>query len=292
MKMKFYINAKTRLNMPFKFLGVILFLSAMSLNAQKKNEVNLYINGPVSILKYDAVDNSAALDNGIGFGLEYGRYLSDNWSLRTGLALQQYSGNAKLNQINGAYATEDSEGESFEFRYQFTNYKERQEASYIQIPLLVQYEGRGASRFFAAGGLKVGILASSEYNSKADLLTTAGYYEQYDALLEGPKFAGFGNFGKYNWGADDLELKTNVMLNLETGLKLSISEVSSFYVSVYIDYGLVNIFDQTSGNRLLEYNENTEVSFTGNSILKSAPGEVEDIKTISFGFKLKYGLGF
>ena len=65
-----------------------------------------------------------------------------------------------------------------------------------------------------------------------------------------------------------------------------------FYVSVYIDYGLVNIFDQTSGNRLLEYNEDAEVSFTGNSILKSAPGEVEDIKTISFGFKLKYGLGF
>tara|TARA_R110000751_G_scaffold3452_1_gene16743 strand:+ start:2173 stop:3045 length:873 start_codon:yes stop_codon:yes gene_type:complete len=290
--MKFFINAVIRLNNPFKFLGVILFLSAISLNAQQKNEANLYINGPVSILEYDAVDNSAALDNGIGFGLEYGRYLSDNWSLRTGIALQQYSGNAKLNQINGTFATEDSEGESFEFRYQFTNYKERQEASYVQIPLLVQYEGRGASRFFAAAGVKVGILANSDYESEADLLTTAGYYEQYDALLEGPKFAGFGKFGKYSWSSDDLELKTNVMLNLETGIKLSVSEVSSFYVSVYIDYGLVNIFDQTSGNRLLEYNEDAEVSFTGNSILNSAPGEVEDIKTISFGFKLKYGLGF
>ena len=290
--MKFFINAVIRLNNPFKFLGVILFLSAISLNAQQKNEANLYINGPVSILEYDAVDNSAALDNGIGFGLEYGRYLSDNWSLRTGIALQQYSGNAKLNQTNGTFATEDSEGESFEFRYQFTNYKERQEASYVQIPLLVQYEGRGASRFFAAAGVKVGILANSDYESEADLLTTAGYYEQYDALLEGPKFAGFGKFGKYSWSSDDLELKTNVMLNLETGIKLSVSEVSSFYVSVYIDYGLVNIFDQTSGNRLLEYNEDAEVSFTGNSILNSAPGEVEDIKTISFGFKLKYGLGF
>ena len=82
------------------------------------------------------------------------------------------------------------------------------------------------------------------------------------------------------------------MLGLETGLKLSVSEVSSFYVSVYLDYGLVNIFDNTSGNELLVYNAETEVNFTGNSILKSAPGEVEDIKTISFGFKLKYGLGF
>lgn len=290
--MKFFINAIIRLNTPFKFLGVILFLSAISLNAQQKNEANLYINGPVSILDYDAVDNSAALDNGIGFGLEYGRYLSDNWSLRTGIALQQYSGNAKLNQINGTFATEDSEGESFEFRYQFTNYKERQDASYVQIPLLVQYEGRGASRFFAVAGVKVGILASSDYESEADLLTTAGYYEQYDALLEGPKFAGFGNIGKYSWSSDDLELKTNVMLNLETGIKLSVSEVNSFFISVYIDYGLVNIFDQTSGNRLLEYNEDAEVRFTGNSILKSAPEEVEDIKTISFGFKLKYGLGF
>ena len=290
--MKFFINKMKQVSSVSKTLILVLFLGSTALQAQHKNEVVIHVNGPVSILEYDGIDDSAALDNGIGFGLEYGRYLSDNWSLRTGVALQRYSGNAKLNRIEGDYLTQDSEAESFEFRYEFTNFKEKQEASYVQIPLILQYEGSGTTRFFAAGGVKVGVLASSDYESEADLLTTAGYYEQYDALLEGPKFAGFGNFGKYTWSSDDLQLKTNVMLSLETGLKLPVSNASSFYVSVYLDYGLVNIFDDTSGNRLLEYNTEPQVEFTGNSMLKSTPGEVEDIKTISFGFKLKYGLGF
>ena len=292
--MKFFINNIKRISNRTQLLILALVLGSTALQAQYTNEVVVHLNGPISVLDYDTVDDSAALDNGIGFGLEYGRYLSDKWSLRTGVALQYYVGNAKLTRINGAYMTQDSEGENFEFNYQFDSYKERQKASYVQIPLTLQYEGSGSgtTRFFAKGGVKVGILVSSDYESEADLLTTAGYYEQYNVVLEAPKFAGFGNFGKYNWEGDDLALKTNVMLSLETGLKLAVSPASSFYLSVYVDYGLVNIFDETSANRLLEYNAESEVYFTGNSILTTPKASLDAIKTISFGFKLQYGLGF
>ena len=280
------------MNSRLKGVLLVLGLVALPLQAQQSNEVLLHVNGPVSILEYDGVDNKAALDDGIGFGIEYGRYLSPQWSLRTGVALQTYRGNAKLDVINGAYVTQDSEAEAFEFRYRFTDYRETQTARYIQIPLLAQYETSGRTRVFASAGVKLGLTVKSEYEASAATLNTAGYYEQYDALLEAPRFAGFGDFGSYNWEAEDLALKTNVMLSVETGLKLPVTESSLVYFSLYLDYGLTNVFDDTNSNRLLEYNAAPEVNFTGNSVLTTQTGMLDTIKTISYGFKLKYGLSF
>ena len=292
--MKFFIarNRNMQMNSHLKGLLLVFGLGAIPLHAQQTNELLLHVNGPVSILEYDGVDNKVALDDGVGFGIEFGRYLSTKWSLRTGVALQTYRGNAKLDVINGAYLTQDSEAEAFEFRYRFIDYRETQTARYIQIPLLAQYETSGTNRLFASAGVKLGILAESQYEAEATRLTTAGYYEQYDALLEAPRFAGFGNFGSYSWEAEDLALKTNVMLSVETGLKLPVTQSSLVYLSVYLDYGLTNVFDDTNSNRLLEYNAAPEVNFTGNSVLTTQAGNVDKIKTLSFGFKLKYGFGF
>ncbi len=276
----------------FCLVLTIILLGSFSGIAQQRNELLLHVNGPVSILEYEGVDNTSALDNGVGFGIEYGRYLSAQWSLRTGVALQNYSGHAKLDRITGAYDTQDSENENFEFRYQFTDYRETQKASYIQIPLLLQYESSGTARFFASAGVKVGVLVSSEYEAQAAQLSTAGYYEQYDVLLEAPRFAGFGDFGSYSWSDDVLELKTNVMLSLETGLKIPVTGTSPAYISVYLDYGLTNIFDDVTTNRLVDYNAATEVNFTGNSVLTTSTANLTEVKNLSFGFKLKYGLWF
>ncbi len=289
--MKFFITRIIQMNR-LKGVLFVLGLGSLPLQGQQNNEVLVNINGPVSILEYEGVDNSAALDDGIGFGLEYGYYLSPKWSLRTGFALQTYRGNAKLDRINAAYVTQDSEAEVFEFRYQFTNYRETQKARYIQIPILGQYETSGNNRFFVLAGVKLGIVVDSQYKSRATGLTTSGYYEQYDVLLEAPRFAGFGDFGSYSWEADELDLKTNVMLSLETGLKLPISTGSLVYLSVYVDYGLTNVFEDTKSNRLLEYKAEPEVNFTGNSVLTTQVGNVDEIKTLSLGFKLKYGFSF
>ena len=276
----------------FWVFGVLSIFCISALQAQRKNEIALGINGPVAVLRYDQIDYTQALDNGIGISLEYGRYLSPYWSLRTGAALQTYTGNAKLNTIEGSYTTQDSEAETFEFRYQFENYREEQRATYIQIPVLAQYEGTGQNRFFIAAGAKIGLLLNSKYKTEAANLSTAGYYEQYDALLEAPRFAGFGDFDPYTWESENLALKTSVMLSAETGLKLSITEASAFYLSVYLDYGLNNVFDETQDYLILEYIAEQEVNFTGNSILSTPFGAVDIVKTISFGFKLKYGFAF
>jgi len=287
-----FLNKRLATTYRFCIVFILSFLGSFTLIAQQRNELLLHINGPVSILEYEGVDNTAALDDGVGFGIEYGRYLSPQWSLRTGVALQNYSGHAKLDQITGAYDTQDSENENFEFRYQFTDYRETQKASYIQIPLLLQYESSGTARFFATAGIKVGVLVSSEYEAQAAQLSTAGYYEQYDVLLEAPRFAGFGDFGSYSWSDDVLELKTNIMLSLETGLKLPVTGTSPAYISVYLDYGLTNIFNDVTTNRLVDYNAGTEVNFTGNSVLNTSVANGIEVKTLSFGFKLKYGLWF
>ena len=276
-----------------KIISLLISLSTISLNAQSINEFTLAVSGPMAILKYDNINHKTALNDGIGLELAYGRYLSDHWSLRSGAALQTYRGNAGLDIIEGAYATQDSEAISFEFRYQFDNYREEQRAKYIQIPLLLQYEGNGFSRFFATVGVRLGFLTDSNYKTEAEELNTAGYYEQYDVLLQAPEFAGFGDFGKYAWESNDLGLQTNMILSLETGMKFLISEASSFYVSAYIDYGLTNLrYENYANKRLLDYIADEKVSIIANSILTSPIRSIDAIKTLSFGFKLKYGFGF
>lgn len=292
---------KAIINRAYKGLSVykilimtITIVSAGKIHGQSKNEFSVHLKGPFSTLYYENEQDKQSLGNGLGFGVNYSYYLINNWSLATGVEFQSFEGSVHYTSIKDAYQTVDIEGEEFEFRYELQNFWEEQSVYYLNIPIRVQYESTGQIRFFAAGGAKIGFNVKSEYESNVSSLTTSGYYEQYDAELTAPEFMGFGQFKEIEKGKKSLELKTNYMINLESGVKFLLDKDRAFYMGLFLDYGLNDISESNSGN-LVSYNSEDPTMFPTESILSATGNETEyisKVRAVAFGLKIQYAFQF
>ncbi|WP_373059494.1 outer membrane beta-barrel protein [Zunongwangia sp. H14] len=296
--MKFNYKNTYRGKSILKLLLPMLVCAAMGNSyGQSKNEVSFYLEGAFSKLDYEVLQDKNDIENGFGFGAGYSYYLSENWSIGTGVGLQYIEGSAYLSSLEDTYTTVDSEGEEFEFRYRVENFGENQYAYFLNVPLKVQFETGDIARFYAAAGAKIGFVLKSEYETEASSLTTSGYYEQYDAELREPMFAGFGDFGALNTSKSDLGLQTNLILNLETGVKFMLENDQALYMGVFVDYGLKDIKPEKDGLDIIAYNAEDPMNFTNNSLLTSASNTastayVDEVKTLAFGLKIRYGFRF
>lgn len=264
-------------------------------NAQNSNEVSMYAQGLFSRLDYKVMGNNNKMDNGLGVGIHYAYYLSNNWSLGSGVEYQYYEGTAKLEAIQDFSRAVDIEGENFDFRYNAENYIEQQYASYLNIPLLLQYETSGNIRLFLSTGAKVGLRLKASYEVEASSLETSGYYSQYDAELRNPLFAGFGDFGRYETGKSSLDLGTSYIASVESGAKFLLEGERSLYMGLFLDYGL-NDISENAGEDVIAYNSQSPTSFMGNSLLESSnkvnsQSYTSDVRTLAFGLKLRYAFG-
>jgi len=280
----------------FVILLAMLSITVQSFG-QSNHEFSLYLEGSFSKLDYEVLQQKSRLENGFGFGARYGYYLSENWSIATGVGLQYLEGSIYLPAVEGAYQTRDLEGDEFEFRYRAGDFSENQHAYFLNVPLQIQYETSGATRFYAAAGVKAGIIVEAEYESKLASLTTSGYYPQYDVELTDPEFAGFGEFRAKNSTRSQLDLKTSYILNLESGVKFMLENEKSLYLGAFLDYGLNDIQPDASRERLIGYNSQYPVAFPFDSLLSSqrdmnSEKYINEVRTLAFGLKLQYGFQF
>ncbi|PRX43835.1 outer membrane beta-barrel protein [Salegentibacter salegens] len=282
-------------------LALAIVLALFSVNgealAQSKNEVSFYLQGSFSKLKYEALGQDSEMENGFGLGANYAYYLTENWSLGTGAELQYMEGSISLPTVQGSFMTQDAEADEFEFRYRATNFAENQEVYFLNIPLQVQYESSGTVRFHTAAGVKAGLVLTSEYQSSATSLETSGFYPQYDVELTSPEFAGFGEFAAINNTESELDLKTNFVAHVESGVKLMLENSQSLYMGLFLDYGLNDIKPDTSGKRLIDYNAQNPTDFVFGSLLSSrrdinALQESDEVKSLAFGIKIQYAFQF
>ncbi|MBE7641095.1 outer membrane beta-barrel protein [Salegentibacter sp. BLCTC] len=273
---------------------VVLISVTGSVLGQTNNEVSFILQGSFSKLDYKVLNQKSEMKNGFGFGAGYAFYLSENWSIGTGTELQYIEGSVYLPIIEGAYRTRDQEGENFEFRYQAKDFYENQYAYFLNIPLKIQYETKGITRFYAGAGIKAGLSLKSEYKSRLSSLVTSGYYPQYDVELKGPGFVGFGKFDEIDDSRSEFDINTSFILNLESGVKLILENKKSLYVGGFLDYGLNNIRSGASSEeKLIRYNSHDPIAFSASSLLNSRENSnsgsfIDEIRTFVFGLKLRY----
>lgn len=273
-------------------MALCVFFQQTTFAQSEKSELSLYAGGVFSSLDYELQEGNLNKGNGGLFGLRYAYYLNSKWSLGLGVEYSIYNSTSTLGTIQNSYNATDSEGENFEFRYRAKNYREDQTANFVQIPLTVQYETGGEiSKFYISVGAKIALPISAEYQSFSSELSTSGYYAQYDAELFDPKFAGFGNFGRIASPEQELELKPAYIATIEFGLKQKAGNKSWVYLGFFINYGLNDIYDgKTSAQNVIGYSDEIPSKFTYNSLLET--GAAENLKTMAFGVKLRYGFGF
>ncbi|WP_072318795.1 outer membrane beta-barrel protein [Sinomicrobium oceani] len=280
---------------PILLTLVMVLVSARGM-AQNHNEVSVYISGPFQSLRTDAGSGGAYhARNGGSLGIGYGYAFSENWSVLLHAEVQFYSSAISYGQFSDAYETTDIEGDTFEFRYTFSGYKEKQKAYFVEIPLMLQYTSPGVNtRFYAAAGVGIGFSVDATYSADYSKLSTSGYYSQWDAELQAPKFMGFGNFGKGSVASRDLELKNTYMLKLETGIKQVLNDKNALYLGVYLNYGLNDLSEDKSATAsVLTYQTDNPSEFDINTLLYSGNTRSDSkLRAVGFGLKLRYGFSW
>lgn len=265
------------------------------------SEVSFYVKAPYSKVSYDLGDAGENRNRfGVGVGVQYAHYFNIHWSVSGGVEFQTYRSQAVMGAFSDSYPTTDIEGDNFDFQYQISSYQERQNLALINIPIRVQYDEMLSENFtfYGSAGVSVGFPVAGKYKARAFGLNTAGYYEQWDALLTSPKFMGFGTWGNQQIGKQDLDPKASFALLLETGLKHKIAVGHSLYFGLFVDIPLNDI--NKSGNNsvpLVEYDPYNPTKFIYNSVIEAAPGAegakyADKINAFAFGVKLRYAFDF
>ena len=270
-----------------KHILMILTIVALcgNIRAQdSRSELSVYGGGGLAGLKYKLDAGSQNMRSGGLAGIGYTWYFNAAWGIATGVELAFYGGKCTfVDNFGGSYQAESGTslqpGNDFTFAYAFKGYEEKQKATFIQIPVMAQFQ---KGMFYAAGGVKLGFPASASYDVSASSLATSGYFpaegQTYNTLPD----RGLGTYSPFSVN-NDLDLNVIVALALETGVKWALSDKINLYAGVYFDYGFNKIAKNNSDMPVVEYAK----SATGKLVYHSATGLHDSLKPLALGLKVR-----
>ena len=274
----------------------ILACSALVAQDMSKHEVSAWGAGGLSALSYSPEIGDGQKGGGGLFGVGYSYYISNQWSIGSGVELSFYNAKTKINNLSDAYATNDGEYD-FEFRTAVSGYKEKQKATFLNIPLTVKYQTLGRYKFYVSGGIKLGIPLSGKYEVEKANLTSSGYYPQWNVELTNQEFMGFGTFTREDI-KNDLDFRFSCMLTLEAGVRWSLPHSLSLYSGIFFDYGL-NDISKSDSDHLIGYNTSNPEQFKINGAISSSITSngipvklVDKVVPMALGLKLQLSFRF
>jgi len=210
-----------------KVLIILLFL-VQAVFAQTVYEFDINYGFGVSRPLFNSVPGIAISIYPIkNFGFSAGLQYSWRWQTKT-------------NSIIDSTNTIDSDGDSFIFRYSIDKYEEKLSVRLLQVPLLLKYSN---DLYYMAAGVKIGTVQKASANISYSELETEGYYPQYNLTLPDPAYQGFGKW-KGDSAKIEISSKNLIMLALECGLKLNLSDNFAILAGVFADYSLNKGFNR------------------------------------------------
>jgi len=265
---------------------LLVVLNSLSLSAQVAHEIIIQGGGGYSTLGYKPSTGKHGGGYGGECGLGYTCIFGEQWGVYAGIATGFYNAIAKLDGATIVTPNlRDNEGDRFDMYTTFTQSDEVQNATFLNIPVMMQFQTKGARKFYALAGVKVGIPLGGKYKMKDVNLSNAGYYPELDNWFNSQTFAGFGDFANKNTEGK-LAFKTTVMLALEAGMKWKVGNIASLYAGVYFDYGLTNIAKESDA-QFLNYPPLNATNFSINTVL---PHITQKIHLMAIGVKLRIAL--
>jgi OmpA-OmpF porin, OOP family len=256
---------------------VLILLFCSMLQAQEKQQyLHLTVGGGLHNLSYDLQNGtqSGRFGNSINAGYSY--FFTKHWGVQSGIGLQWFNARSTINYFS-ATPQVDIDGESFEFRANYKDWQEKQQALFLDIPLTLQYRhalSRKISLQGSAGG-KISIPVGTSYKTTGGSITTTGYYAQLNAELSDLPEYGFATItDSYN---GKLSLRPSYMAIADVGGLYTLSPKVDLYLGAYVNYGL---------NNALKADTKEAYQYDGiyNGLLASA--QTGKVTPISVGVKL------
>ncbi|MDR1171620.1 MAG: PorT family protein, partial [Bacteroidales bacterium] len=149
-------------------LVIMFFVSFNEVYAQKKmqssspHEFSVHGGFGLSALQYQIKegDNKSGIGGSVGIGYSY--MFSPQWGLNTGVEISFYNAQCDMNVLTGEHPVTGIE-ESFIFKTSYTDYNETQNASYLNIPVMILFKTQTSTVFYGSAGAKLGFPINSKY---------------------------------------------------------------------------------------------------------------------------------
>lgn len=263
---KLYQMKKMIQNRILKF--AVIFLSLQTTYGQSDWSVS--VGGQFAIAELE-VNNSTFSSNsqpGTGLLLGVSYAINEQWSLNSGVGFSYLESTTTISRYTDTQTSVDIEGEEFEFRYQLDGFRERQKTTILSIPLTVQYESKGVTRFYGRLGASYNLFLGSDSEGEATSLNTTGFFERFNGELDSPKFAGFGSFSDIEFSEQEFELENSINATLELGVKQQIIDSQWIYIGFFASFG-INDIHKTEKESLVEFNTTNPTDFIINSSLNA-----------------------
>ena len=280
-------------------LSIACILVTSSLFAQEdqiQHELTVNLGGGISALQYKLESGKNTLGLGGSVGLGYTYFFNNQFGINTGVEANFYQSEYSNEALVGNYRIADTFRPGyFQLDYEYNKaYNEKQNALFLQIPLMLQFQTEGYHKFYAAAGGRVGFPVYTKFNTDASALAAISGTSEFggeDPFEDLPQHG----FTHYETPKVDgkLSLKTAFMASLELGMKWALNDNMSLYTGVYGDYGLNDIQKtKDKGTIIFKYDDpNQDFLAFGNSVTSTST--VEKITPLTFGVKLRlaFGLG-
>lgn len=258
---------------------IIIGLSILICGVLQSQETGSYLHfnvgGGLHNLSYNLQDGTQKGQAGYTINAAYSYFFAPQWGVQAGIGLQSFNALSTLNYISGSTVV-DMDGDSYEFRSNYNNWQEKQDAFFFDIPVVLQYRHSISKKIgiIASVGGKISFPVSAGYKTSGGTLTTTGYYSQWDVELSDMPQHGFSTFTDFK---GNLSLKPAYMGIVDLGGLYKISEKIELYLGGYLNYGLNNLI--TQGTKLMYQPDGVY-----NGVFAST--QTSEVKPISFGLKV------
>lgn len=256
---------------------VLALLTAVLTQAEEhKNQQYIYINiGGRNSLSYKLKDGTQENQMGSTLNIGYSVFINKHFGLLTGVGFQNFGAISTINKqiINPDI---DSEGENFEFRANYKNWKEKQNSLFLDFPIAIQYRQLISSKFqlISSFGAKISLPINSSYKSIGGEIETTGFYNKLNVEYKNLPQHGFSSYNSFN---GNISFKTAYIGIADIGMLVSLSKKVNLYMGGYLNYGLNNIRNK-SDKQIYQLNG------TYNGILNS--NQTEKVTTVAMGLKI------
>ena len=260
----------------------ILILGQYLKTSYCRHELSVWTTCGLSMLNYTV--KTGKTDSGLGysFGLGYTRFFNQRFGLSFGAEYAFYSKSLKIDQIRGANDTYDIAGNPIVYYWSVENYREKQQIGMINFPFAVLYQTGDNHKYYASLGFKIGLPVYGKFRSSDAILTTSGYYPDYDQNEIWQNDFGYGVFPVEN--KKELNFGFSLLGTFETGARWNIGIGKVLYMGIFMDYGFNNSFKYSNPSRFVEYNRYEPSQPVMNGFLDYQNGKVTPF---AFGLRLR-----
>ncbi|GHT10838.1 hypothetical protein AGMMS4956_02970 [Bacteroidia bacterium] len=271
-------------------LPIFLLLASIAAAQETTQEISVYGTGGLSTLQYKSAQGKVSLGIGGGGGVGYTFFFNPQWGFNIGVEVALFNASASGAAITGSSKEIYDYGriEDTYFNSTYSDYKEKQRAVYLQVPLMAQFQTGADNKFYAAAGVKVGIALAGSYATTANQLVLSGYFPATEQTFADVPEVGYVS-KEHPTTSGELDFGFNLSLAAEVGARWRLSGYISLYTGLYVDYGLLNVAPKKTTALVHRPSENL-TAFAYNSLLTAtlpAGNYVDKINLFSAGLKVK-----